>query len=86
MQTCYICFEVATANDISGVEDIANEILCDLRFSFPCLSRVTAELSGCDRKRFNSAALYKKEQDPVIRGGRAGRHCRDCGGKQSAAV
>ena len=28
-QTCYICFEVATANDISGVEDIANEILCD---------------------------------------------------------
>ena len=28
-QTCCICFEVATANDISGVEDIANEFLCD---------------------------------------------------------
>ena len=27
-QTCCICFVLATANDISGVEDIANEILC----------------------------------------------------------
>ena len=51
-----------------------------------CLSRVSAELRGCNRKRFSSAALFKKEEDPVIQGGRVGPHCRDCGVEQSAAV
>ena len=60
--------------------------LCDLRFSFPCSSRGTAELRGCDRKRFSSAALNKNEEDPVIRGGRVGLHCRDCGERESGFV
>ena len=38
---------------------------------------LTAELRGCDRKRFSSAALKKKkEEDPFTRGGRAGFHCK----------
>ena len=41
---------------------------------------LTAELRGCDRKRFSSAALNKKkkkgEKDPFTRGGRAGLHCK----------
>ena len=51
-----------------------------------CSSRVTAELRGCDRKRFNSAAFIKKKGASSHLGGRAGLHCKDCGGKQSAAV
>ena len=41
---------------------------------------LTAELWGCDRKRFCSAALKeKKEEDPFSRGGRAGFSLQDCG-------
>ena len=63
--------------------------LCALMIDAPdssCLSRVSAELRGCNRKRFSSAASFKKEEDPVIRGGRVGPHCRNCGVEQSAAV
>ena len=37
------------------------------------------QVTGCNRKRFSSAASFKKEEDPVIRGGRVGPHCRNCG-------
>ena len=37
-----------------------------------CSSRVTAELRGCDRKRFNSAAFIKKKGHPVTSAGGRG--------------
>ena len=37
---------------------------------------------GCDRKRFNSAAFIKKKGASSHLGGRAGLHCKDCGGRR----
>ena len=41
-QTCCICFEVATANDISGVEDCGHQICagCCLQFVWSALGNV----------------------------------------------
>ena len=72
---------VALCSRVQSVADGLTEAL-----DSSCSPGLTAELSGCDRKRFSSAALNKKEEDPIIRAGGRGVHCRYCGGEQSAAV
>ena len=53
---------------------------CQRPPAHPALYRQRVHLTGCDRKRFSSAALYKKRRKILSSGaGGAGLHCRDCG-------